>query len=177
MEEQTLKLQDVHLGEGGYGIVSSPTDLSTSPQPTDIKFYSSDISSTEQSNTTSQTGGEGDGTIVTVRQRVSGKAGQFLEKRGFGWLMDTEVEEEEERPLLWVLSSNQLITRYKLLSCREELDIDLKDIYYKIRCVILPIPSLGLERNIIRDNPDFWGPLFVVLSYALLSVYGQFTVS
>ena len=100
MEEQTLKLQDVHLGEGGYGIVSSPTDLSTSPQPTDIKFYSSDVSSTEQSNTTSQTGGGGDGTIVTVRQRVSGKAGQFLEKRGFGWLMDTEVEEEEERPLL-----------------------------------------------------------------------------
>ena len=96
MEEQTL--QDVHLGEGGYGIVSSPTDQSTSPQPTDIKFYSSDISSTEQSNTTSQTGGEG--TIVTVRQRVGGKAGQFLEKRGFGWLMDTEVEEEEERPLL-----------------------------------------------------------------------------
>lgn len=60
---------------------------------------------------------------------------------------------------------------------REELDIDLKDIYYKIRCVLLPIPSLGYQRSIIRDSPDFWGPLFVVLAYALLSVYGQLTVS
>ena len=64
-----------------------------------------------------------------------------------------------------------------LLIFREELDIDLKDIYYKIRCVLLPISSLGLRRDVIRDNPDFWGPLFVVLGYAILSVYGQLTVS
>lgn len=61
-------------------------------------------------------------------------------------------------------------------ACREELDIDVRDIYYKIRCVLLPLPSLGLQRTVVRDSPDFWGPLFVVLGYALLSVYGQFRV-
>lgn len=63
-----------------------------------------------------------------------------------------------------------------LYLCSEELDIDVKDIYYKLRCVLLPLPFLGLERTIIRDSPDFWGPLFVVLLYALISVYGQFRV-
>jgi hypothetical protein len=28
----------------------------------------------------------------------------------------------------------------------------------------------------IRDNPDFWGPLLIVLAYALISVYGQLKV-
>ena len=60
---------------------------------------------------------------------------------------------------------------------REELDIDLKDIYYKLRCVLLPLPPSSLQRSVLRDNPDFWGPLFVVLVYALISVYGQFSVS
>lgn len=68
--------------------------------------------------------------------------------------------------------SNTVIYNY-----REELDIDLKDIYYKIRCVLLPVSSLGLRRDVIRESPDFWGPLFVVLAYAILSVYGQLTVS
>ena len=59
--------------------------------------------------------------------------------------------------------------------CREELDIDISDIYYKLRCVLLPLP--GLKRAVIRDSPDFWGPLLVVLVYSLISVYGQFGVS
>ena len=59
---------------------------------------------------------------------------------------------------------------------REELDIDLQDIYYKLRCVLLPLPQLGFNRQIVRDNPDFWGPLVVVLAYALVSLYGQFSV-
>ena len=64
------------------------------------------------------------------------------------------------------------------LSCslREELDIDLKDIYYKLRCVMFPLPRLGFNRQTVRDNPDFWGPLFVVLLYAGVSLYGQFRV-
>lgn len=61
------------------------------------------------------------------------------------------------------------------LSHREELDIDVSDIYYKLRCVLLPLPSLN--RTVIRDNPDFWGPLLVVVVYSLISVYGQFRVS
>ena len=57
----------------------------------------------------------------------------------------------------------------------EELDIDLKDIYYKLRCVLLPLP--WLDRSAVRESPDFWGPLLVVIAYALISVYGQFRVS
>lgn len=60
---------------------------------------------------------------------------------------------------------------------REELDIDLKDIYYKIRCVLMPMPSLGYNRQVVRDNPDFWGPLAVVLLFSMISIYGQFRVS
>lgn len=62
-------------------------------------------------------------------------------------------------------------------SYREELDIDLKDIYYKIRCVLMPMPSLGYNRQVVRDNPDFWGPLAVVLLFSMISIYGQFRVS
>ncbi|CAH1791052.1 unnamed protein product [Owenia fusiformis] len=92
-----------------------------------------------------------------VRNR--GKTGQFLDSKGFGWLLEVEDDQEEEqKPLL------------------EELDIDLKDIYYKLRCILFPLPQLGFNRQIVRDNPDFWGPLVVVLLYSLVSLYGQFRV-
>lgn len=67
--------------------------------------------------------------------------------------------------------------RIFILYYREELDIDLKDIYYKIRCVLMPMPSLGFNRQVVRDNPDFWGPLAVVLFFSMISLYGQFRVS
>ncbi len=63
------------------------------------------------------------------------------------------------------------------LTFREELDIDLKDIYYKLRCVLFPLPQLGFNRQIVRDSPDFWGPLIVVLLYSMVSLYGQLRVS
>ncbi|XP_067844790.1 protein YIPF4 [Heptranchias perlo] len=83
----------------------------------------------------------------------------FLRKRGYGWLLEVEEDDSEDtKPLL------------------EELDIDLKDIYYKIRCVLMPMPSLGFNRQVVRDNPDFWGPLAVVLFFSMISLYGQFRV-
>ncbi|KAL5009420.1 hypothetical protein ScPMuIL_015001 [Solemya velum] len=92
-----------------------------------------------------------------VRQR--GTTATFLENRGFGWLMEEEdLDEEDQAPLL------------------EELDIDLKDIYYKLRCVLFPLPQLGFNRHIVRESPDFWGPLVVILLYSLVSLYGQFRV-
>ncbi|KAJ1078165.1 hypothetical protein K5549_011492 [Capra hircus] len=83
----------------------------------------------------------------------------FLRQRGYGWLLEVEDDDpEDNKPLL------------------EELDIDLKDIYYKIRCVLMPMPSLGFNRQVVRDNPDFWGPLAVVLFFSMISLYGQFRV-
>ncbi|XP_004343493.1 Yip1 domain-containing protein [Capsaspora owczarzaki ATCC 30864] len=90
-----------------------------------------------------------------------GRAQDMLGKTGLGWMLELETEDGQDandRPLL------------------EELDIDIKDIFYKIRCVLLPFPFLGFQRSVVRDNPDFWGPLFVVLIYALVSLYGQFKV-
>ncbi|GMS81042.1 hypothetical protein PENTCL1PPCAC_3217 [Pristionchus entomophagus] len=90
--------------------------------------------------------------------RADTAAGRFLEGKGFGWLLEVQDGDEEQLPLL------------------EELDIDLKDIYYKVRCVLLPLPYFRLKLSIVRESPDFWGPLIVVLAYALLSIYGQFGV-
>ena len=56
------------------------------------------------------------------------------------------------------------------------MDIDLTDIFYKVRCVLLPLPYFRLKLTQIRDNPDFWGPLMVVLAFSLLSLYGQISV-
>lgn len=83
----------------------------------------------------------------------------FLQQRGFGWMMEIdESDDEDKQPLL------------------EELDIDMKDIYYKVCCVLLPFPFLGFKRHLVRDSPDFWGPLLVVLLFSLVSLYGQFNV-
>ena len=78
-----------------------------------------------------------------------------------GWLLDqnnTIIEDEDSLPLL------------------EELDINLTEIKYKIKCVVMPIGNENLNRTVLRDNPDFWGPLLIVLAFALMSVYGQFRV-
>ena len=42
---------------------------------------------------------------------------------------------------------------------------------------MFPLPQLGFNRQIVRDSPDFWGPLIVVLLYSVVSLYGQFRVS
>jgi hypothetical protein len=84
-----------------------------------------------------------------------------MDKYGVGWLLDqnnAEIEDEDSLPLF------------------EELDINLKEIQYKIKCVIMPLNSDTLNRSVLRDNPDFWGPLLIVLLFALMSVYGQLRV-
>eukprot|EP00128_Syssomonas_multiformis_P010720 Colp12_sorted_trinity150504_noHs@35246 len=106
----------------------------------------------------SQGGWEASGSMAAPQQANSTSSSLF--SGGFGWLVeeDNEIDEADQAPLL------------------EELDIDLKDIYYKLRCVLLPLPYFGFERKVVRDNADFWGPLAVVLTYALFSLYGQFKV-
>ena len=63
------------------------------------------------------------------------------------WLLEVDDEDEDEGPQKPLL---------------EELDIDLADIWHKLRCVLLPIDALGFKRSIVRESPDFWGPLLVV---------------
>lgn len=83
----------------------------------------------------------------------------FLHQKGLGWLLEVDdADDDDKAPLL------------------EELDIDLKDIYYKVCCVLLPFPFMGYKRQLVRDSPDFWGPLLVVILFSLVSIYGQFSV-
>jgi hypothetical protein len=101
-----------------------------------------------------------DNVNVTNTLRHRGPVGSYLEKYGVGWLLEqntAQIESEDSLPLL------------------EELDIDLNGIKHKIQCVVMPLAK-NLNRTALRDDPDFWGPLFVVLLFAMLSVYGQFRV-
>ena len=45
----------------------------------------------------------------------------------------------------------------------------------KLGHVIFPFRSPE-QKSSIRDNADFWGPLLVVVAYAVVSLYGQFRV-
>ena len=51
---------------------------------------------------------------------------EFIHKLGLDWLLETDREHERmfDRPLA------------------EELDIDISEIWYKVRCVLLPLPQV-----------------------------------
>eukprot|EP00276_Gloeochaete_wittrockiana_P006467 CAMPEP_0184643486 /NCGR_PEP_ID=MMETSP0308-20130426/342_1 /TAXON_ID=38269 /ORGANISM="Gloeochaete witrockiana, Strain SAG 46.84" /LENGTH=235 /DNA_ID=CAMNT_0027071463 /DNA_START=46 /DNA_END=753 /DNA_ORIENTATION=+ len=91
---------------------------------------------------------------------VMGKAKGYLSQKGYAWLLDVEDDDDfgEEggpKPLL------------------EELEIDFNDIFLKARCVLVPTKA---NREVLSTQADFWGPLFVVLAYALLLLWNQFKV-
>eukprot|EP00039_Didymoeca_costata_P019824 m.339089 g.339089 ORF g.339089 m.339089 type:complete len:269 (+) comp18656_c0_seq1:274-1080(+) len=100
---------------------------------------------------------EGDMASDPATKKSSQFGNSFLNNKGFGWMMelDDDDDDEEQKPLL------------------EELDIDLKDIWHKVRCVLMPVESLGFKRSLVREQPDFWGPLLVVLAFAMLSMWGN----
>lgn len=136
-----------NLQSGGLNFLPSNYDYDSRPSDTS---KNSDTSSLNYGNIDEP---------AQIRHR--GKLGGYMDKYGVGWLLDaddTDINEEDSLPLL------------------EELDINLNEIKYKIKCVVIPVANENLNRNILRDNPDFWGPLLVVLLFSLLSVYGQFKV-
>ena len=83
----------------GYGIL--PPSSSTE-QSSNLSFYTSP-SSADQPTSTGVYSEDQDldtGSIASTRsRRETGRASQYLESRGFGWLMEVE-DEEEEKPLL-----------------------------------------------------------------------------
>jgi len=83
-------------------------------------------------------------------------ANDYLSKKGFGWLLELDETEDETEQSIF-----------------EELEIDPSQILKKIRCVLIPVK---IDRSVILSSPDFWGPLAVVMCYALLLLWGQFHV-
>jgi protein YIPF4 len=131
------------------------------PSPEEFQFLSTSINSPTGNIIVNAEGKDDDGFVAGSSEnlRRRGVTSSFLDSKGFGWLLEVEDEDERnQKPLL------------------EELDIDVKDILYKVRCVLFPMPQLGYNRQIVRENTDFWGPLLVVLFYSLISLYGQFGV-
>ena len=59
--------------------------------------------------------------------------------------------------------------RRALIQIREELDIDVSDILFKIRCALFPV---RVDKEALLASPDFWGPMAVVVLYGLI-LFGQ----
>ena len=56
----------------------------------------------------------------------------------------------------------------------DELDIDLLDIQKKILCVLLPTESNRKQLvNDLANDGDFWGPLFCVMCYVCVTIWGE----
>eukprot|EP00051_Salpingoeca_urceolata_P010204 m.124376 g.124376 ORF g.124376 m.124376 type:complete len:270 (-) comp16621_c0_seq2:79-888(-) len=150
----------------GVGTTQPAGPPATNPEPASLQFVDLGTTTAQGGAAYDMGSDELEGQIDPVaveaasNKPASGsKASNYLDSKGFGWLLEVEDgDEEDQKPLL------------------EELDIDFTDIVYKIRCVLVPVPSLGGKPTVVRDNPDFWGPLFVVVLYALVSLYGQFRV-
>mmetsp|Transcript_38810 Transcript_38810/g.54116 ORF Transcript_38810/g.54116 Transcript_38810/m.54116 type:complete len:220 (+) Transcript_38810:64-723(+) len=85
----------------------------------------------------------------------AGQTQSFFANKGMGWLFETDNNFGNEG-----------------LSLSEELDIDFGDIVHKIRCVIFPY---NIDRKAVAQ-PDFWGPLAIVLLYSAIILWGQLEV-
>jgi hypothetical protein len=94
--------------------------------------------------------GQLDGASPPSKGHLAGSASAYLNAKGWGWVLES-AEEDDVGELL------------------DELEIDVDAIKGKLRKVAMPWRE-GPESLL---EPDFWGPLAVVLAYAASIVYGQ----
>ncbi|XP_076357485.1 protein YIPF4-like [Tachypleus tridentatus] len=135
-------------------------ELTLSRNLDDFNFVSPSSSATDLMNISGSIDSSGLKSSTTTRKRTKNMPGaSFLEQRGLSWLLEEEISDDDDKPLL------------------EELEIDPREIFYKVRCVVFPFSFLGYKRHLVRDSPDFWGPLLVVFLFALVSLYGQASVA
>eukprot|EP00771_Trimastix_marina_P001434 gnl/Trimastix_PCT/2508.p1 GENE.gnl/Trimastix_PCT/2508~~gnl/Trimastix_PCT/2508.p1 ORF type:complete len:268 (+),score=48.10 gnl/Trimastix_PCT/2508:45-848(+) len=80
-----------------------------------------------------------------------------LKSRGLGWLLETNEEDFDN-------NGKTLL---------EELDIQPREILQKVKAIFFPF---NIESDVFLSKSDFWGPLFIVILYALLIVWGQFRI-
>eukprot|EP01101_Sappina_pedata_P003125 TRINITY_DN13344_c0_g1_i1.p1 TRINITY_DN13344_c0_g1~~TRINITY_DN13344_c0_g1_i1.p1 ORF type:complete len:250 (-),score=81.31 TRINITY_DN13344_c0_g1_i1:70-819(-) len=127
------------------------------PTTSDLEFTSSNLSFTSATPSSPQLNPSPPLSADYAQVPPSAQTSKLFSYNGsFGWLLEVEEDADEEQlPLL------------------EELDIDLKDIAYKLRCALVPI---NVNKELLLESPDFWGPMAIVLLYSLLLIWGQFKV-
>ncbi|EFC40570.1 predicted protein [Naegleria gruberi] len=92
---------------------------------------------------------------------VINKTQEFLKSKGFGWLMEVDSSSDSKENILGGESVEQP-------SILEELDIDVAEIIFKVKRVIVPFGKFSSEDLEKLREPDFWGPFFIILAYAFL---------
>jgi hypothetical protein len=95
---------------------------------------------------------------------VFNKTQQFLNARGVGWLMEVEdVSSKSQKKENLLGGETELPSEEP--SILEELDIDIKDILWRVKQVIVPFRDYDSEtvhKLLLKDEGDFWGPFFIV---------------
>ena len=92
--------------KSGASVASEPQLTHTPYDPENLSFVSISSPSDSEAVSSTITPAErapeaGWGSISSSTTRPRGRAAQYLEKKGFGWLLEVEEEgEEEEKPLL-----------------------------------------------------------------------------
>lgn len=69
---------------------------------------------------------------------VIGKTQEYLKSKGFGWLMEVDASTESKENLLGGESVEQP-------SIMEELDIDVNDILFKVKKVMIPFGKFSAD--------------------------------
>ncbi len=102
----------IEIGEpiSGAPVASEPQLMPTSYDPESLSFVSVPSATDEEVTSSSiapapslsGAGEAGWGSIKGVRSRPQGRVSQFLDSKGFGFLLEVEEEEgeEEQKPLL-----------------------------------------------------------------------------
>ena len=87
-----------------------------------------------------------------------------LQSYGYGWILELDP-----------LDPDDVVTYDEPLS--EQLEIDLNDISKKIQYIMAPYAFNKSEVQLVRENPDFWGPLVTVFAFSMISVYSKVSVA
>ena len=99
---------------------------------------------------------------------VYNKTQQFLSSKGVGWLMETV-----DQPASSTTNQENILggdaAEQKQPSILEELDIDLYDIFWRVKQVLLTFREYDEETQrklLLKDEGDFWGPFFIVCIFS-----------
>lgn len=87
-----------------------------------------------------------------------------LHNHGYGWILELDPLDPDD------------VMSYKT-PLAQQLEIDFSDISKKIQYIMAPYAFNKSEVQLVRENPDFWGPLVTVFIFSMISMYSKVTVA